>query len=320
LPYAPPGNQVGSPGLSHQATVYYDKVGLDQLLPMLRFAQVCSPKPLPKNSGRTIQWYRFDVPVANTVPSVDGVIGTPVPLTSATLSSTVEEYNDFTSDSRLLEDTDIADFVSEMVRWISTRAALSVDTLARTEIESNSSALVATESAYFTALDIRGGISDLQALNIMPFSDGEWRVIIHPYIQFDLQSDNTAGGFIDAAKYAAPGRMLDGEIGKIAGARVLTTTRVGTSGSVPNVLYNAYIFGAGGFGMVDLMGNGPSVIADPKNERFSVKVSSSPAGGSPFDPAGTLGTFVAYRFVTAFKTLDSTNVRVRIPQADASRV
>jgi hypothetical protein len=43
-------------------------------------------------------------------------------------------------------------------------------------------------------------------------------------------------------------------------------------------------------------------------------------GPSAVDPAGTIGTYVAYRFVTAYKTADSTNLRFRICQADASLV
>lgn len=318
MPYAPPANQVGSAGLTHQATVYYDRRGLDKLKAMLRFAQVCEPKPLPRGSGRTIQFYRFDVASGNTNPAVDGVIGSAIPLTSSTLSATVEEYNDFTSSSQLLEDTDIAPFVEEMVDFISTRAAYTVDTLARTEIDSASGALVATEGAYFSAVDIKANVARLTALNVAPFSGDEWVSVIHPYISFDLRSDNTAGGFIDAAKYGQPGKLLTGEIGKLAGSRILETTRVGTSGSAPNVLYYSYLFGKGGIGMVDLMGSGPSVIADPANERFEVKVSKSSPG--PWDPTGTLGTFAGYRFVNAFKILDSTNYRYRIAQADASLV
>lgn len=320
MPYSPPGNQIGTPGLTHRATVYYDRLGLDKLKPMLRFVQVCDKKPLPRRSGRTIQWYRFDVGVANTTPVVDGVVGTPVPLSSNTLSSTVEEYNDFTSDSRLVEETDIAPFVEEMVDFMSTRGARSADRLARTEIDSITAALVATEGVYFSVADIRGNIADMKSSNILPFQSAEWLTITHPQVVFDLMSDNTAGGFIDVLRYAEPGRMLTGEVGKVSGSRIVETTEVGTSGTAPNVLYNTYIFGKGAIGMVDLSGLGPDGITDPNNEYFSTKVSSSPEGGSPYDPAGTLGTFVAYRFVTSFKAMDATNPRLRIVQADASRV
>lgn len=318
MPYAPPGNQIGTSSLTHQATVYYDRRGLDKLKFMCRFAQVCEPKPLPKNSGRTIQFYRFSVPVANTNPAVDGVIGTPLPLTSSTLSATVEEYNDFTSSSQLLEDTDIAPFVEEMVDYMSTRAAYTVDTLARLEIDSNSGALVSTLGAYFTAQDAKANKVRMRALNILPYEGEEFMGVMHPYSEYDLMSDNTAGGFIDSLKYANGVQVLNGEIGKVGGVRWVSTTNVGTSGTAPNVLYYAYIFGARGIGMVDLSGSGPQQIADPLNQRFQTFVTKG--GPSAIDPAGTIGTYVAYRFVTAFKTLDTTNIRFRIVQADAQLV
>jgi N4-gp56 family major capsid protein len=280
--------------------------------------QVCEARPLPKNSGRTIQFYRFAVSGSSTTPSVDGVIGTPLPLTSSTLSATVEEYNDFTSSSQLLEDTDIAQFAEEMVDFMSYRAALSNDVLARTEVDSNTSAQVATLGAYFSAADARANVTRLKALNIQPHTGEDFIGVIHPYAEYDLMSDNTAGGFIDVMKYANPQSMIRGEIGKIAGVRFLSTTNVGTSGSSPNVLYNAYIFGKGGVFCVDLMGSGPTNVVDPSNQRFQTFVTKG--GPSAVDPAGTIGTYVAYRFVTAYKTADSTNLRFRICQADASLV
>lgn len=320
MPYSPAGNQVGSGGLTHQATVYYDRRGLDKLKAMLQFVQVCEARPLAKNVGRTVQFYRFNVGTVNTNPAADGVVGSPVALASATSSATVEEYNDFTSSSQLLEDTDIAPFVDEMVDNMSYRAALSNDTLARTEVDAYSAAQVSTVGAYLSAADFKRQTANMEALNIRGYSDGKWRGIIHPYGRFDLISDNTAGGFIEAMKYQAGTQVLNGEIGEVGGVRLVTTTNVGTSGSAPNVLYNAYIFGYQSIFSVDLSGSSPTMIADPKNQRFQTFVSKG--GPSAVDPAGTIGTYVGYRFVTAYKVPYTSNdqYRFRSIQADASLV
>lgn len=287
---------------------------------MLRFVQVCEPRPLPKSSGRTIQFYRFSVSGASTATRVDGVIGTPVPLASNTVTATVEEYNDFTSSSKLLEDTDIMPFAEEMVDFMSYRAALSVDTLGRLEIDSYSSAQVVTEGAYFSVADIRANVTRLKALNIPPHTGSDYLGIIHPYLTYDLMSDNTAGGFIDISKYAQPQALLGNEVGKVGGVRLVETTNVGTSGTAPNVLYNAYIFGKESIFMVDLSGSGPSQVVDPQNQKFETYVTKG--GPSAVDPAGTIGTYVAYRFVTAFKVPYTSNdqYRFRSVTADASLV
>lgn len=318
MPYQPAANTSQSAGLAHYPTIYYDRLGLDKLRPMLRFAQVADPHPLPRNVGKTMQQYRFADFSFNTTPGSEGVVGSPLNLSSAIISATIEEYNDFTNSSRLLEDTDIAPFVEEMVDEMSFRGAITNDELARLEIDSNTSALVATEDASFSAIDIRANIARLKTLNVKAFSGDEWLAIVHPLVVFDLQGDNTAGGFIDLLKYANPSGMVNGEVGKVGGARIVETTRVGTSGSVPNVLYNSYIFGKGGIGQYGLSGSVPGDVVDPSASRFETFVSKG--GPSAVDPAGTIGTYVAYRFVVAYQTKDTSNLRFRIAQADASLV
>lgn len=317
MPYQPAGNQVGSSNLREQATVYYDRRGLDKLYALLQHVQICEPRPLPKSSGRTIQWYRFSQPTANTNIATDGVVGSPIPLASYTVSTTCEEYNDFTSSSTLLEETDIAPFVEEMVDFMSYRAALTNDTLARIELDSTtSSTAVSTLGAYMTVSDIRANVTKLKALNVMPRFGQDWALVIHPYHEYDITSDNTAGGFIDISKYAQPQALMNGEIGKVAGARIVSTTNVGTTGTAPTVQYYAYLHGYQSILSADLSGSSPVTVADPKNQKFTTYVTKG--GPSAIDPAGTIGTYVAYRFVTAYKVPYTTNdqYRLKIIQAD----
>lgn len=333
----PAANQVGSTGLTHQAAVYYDRLGLDKLYPLLRFQQVCTSKPLAKHSGRTIQFYRFSTGITtnsagitsggNTTPAVDGVVGAPIPLSSQTINATIEEYNDYTSSSQLLEDTDIAAFVEEMVEYMSGRAAITADTLARLEIDSlvgNTTVGIAPlggATAAMTVNDFKAAVTNLAALNVGPHTGQDYLGIIHPWNRYDIISDNTAGGFIDALKYQSGEKVLNGEIGKVGGVRILETTNVGVDSTAPTAQkYYSYIFGANPVACVDLMGSGPSKVTDPKNERFQTFVSKG--GPSAVDPAGTIGTYVAYRFVVAYKVLYTSNdqYRYRIIKSDPSRV
>ena len=50
-----------SAALAHALVTYYEKRGLERLLPRLRFAQFADKKSLPKKSGQTVQWYRYRV-------------------------------------------------------------------------------------------------------------------------------------------------------------------------------------------------------------------------------------------------------------------
>lgn len=316
--YAPPGNSTQSSSLAHYSGVtYWDKVGLDRLEQMFRFGSLCDPHPLPLNSGKVYQTYRFTLPGANTVPSAE-TVGTPFSQTSTTVSATVEQFSDFTSSSEFLMLTDIAQTTTRMADDMSYRAAKTADTVFRTEFDANTGQVFNMLGTAFSAADLRKNKHLLTGIDVRGREDmgGDFGVAIHPYVSHDVIADNTAGGFIDVMKYADPSRMISGEIGKVAGCRLLETTNVNTSGSAPQVLYYTYIVGQGAVGNIDLMGRGPTKVVDARNERFRLNV--VPGGPSPADPEGNIGQYVSYWFATAAKTLDSTNFRYRIVQADSS--
>ena len=316
--YAPAGSTTQTPTFTHLATVYYEKSSLDRLTAMFRFYQVCEPHPIPQGSGKTIQMNRFILPGFNTTPAAEGVIGTPVQQASQIVTATVEQYSDFMSTSALLNETNIVNTVDQMSDDLSYRAAGTVDTIIRTEIDGNTAANQATIGAFLTAADFKKAVALLAGINVRPRFDNYFFSVIHPYVIYDLITDNTAGGFIDALKYMAGRQVLAGEVGEIAMCRLLTSTNVGTSGASPNVLYNTYVMGKGGLGIVDLTGRGPDQVVDPQKERFKLNVVKG--GPSPADPVGEIDMYVSYRFVFAAKTLDTTNLRFKIIQADASIV
>ena len=318
MAYAPAGSTTQTPTLTHQAQFYYERRSLSRLEAMFRFYQVCEPHPIPQGSGKTIQMNRYTLPGFNTVSAAEGVIGSPVQQVTTTVVSTVEQFSDFTSSSSLLEETDINPTVDRMSDDLSYRASGTVDTIIRTEIDSNAGANQATIGAFLTAQDFKKAVVALEGINVRPRFENYFFSVIHPYVKYDLITDNTAGGFIDSLKYTSGRQVLAGEVGEIAMCRILTSTNVGTSGASPNVLYNAYVMGEGGLGIVELTGRGPAQVVDPRRERFTLNIVKG--GPSPADPVGEIATYVSYRFVFAAKTLDNVNLRFRIIQADASLV
>lgn len=291
---------------------------------MFRFYQVCEPHPIPQGSGKTIQMNRYALPGFNTNPASEGNIGTPVPQASNTITAVVEAYSDFMSASTMLVDTDINPTVDRMVDDLSYRAIGTVDTIIRLEIDSNTAASQATIGAYLSAQDFKRAVALLQGINVRPRFDNYFFSVIHPYVVYDLITDNTAGGFIDALKYVSGRQVLAGEVGEIAMCRLLTSTNVGTSlgtatpAAAPSTLYNTYVMGMGGLGIVDLAGRGPEGLSDPSTQQYSLMMSKG--GPSGFDPTGEIAQYVAYRFVFAAKTLDTVNLRFKVITADASIV
>jgi N4-gp56 family major capsid protein len=279
---------------------------------------------LPKRNGKVVQWYRYTPFSANTTPSTEGAIAAGTAPTTTTVSATVAEYSNYVSLSALLLDTAIDDIAVNTAEELGYQAALSVDTLIRTEANSSTTPDLSTIGSAASVQDVRGAVARLRAADVKPKMADHFYGVFHPYALFDIQADNTAGGFIDVMKYADAGRLLSGgamitgEEGRVAGCRITTTTNVKTSGAAPNVLYWNGIFGKGGLGAVDLEGSGPSKIQGDFNNQFKVNVIQG--GPQIADPEGVIGSAVSYRYVFVTKILDSTNFRYRFFKADASLV
>lgn len=317
MAYSPASNTTQTPTLTHLATVYYERKALDTLKKKFMFREATVPDVMPLRSGKTIQFYRYSLFSANTVPAPEGTVGTGLPLTTTTVSASVAEYADYVTISQLLQDTAIDPITENAADMLGYRGGFSADTITRVEFDSNASSVqIATLGATFSAADLRRAAMLLAGADVRPMKGDDWIGIIHPYILYDLMSDNTAGGFIDVMKYADPNTMVNGEAGKMAGVRLLQSTNVGSTGTAPQVKYYTYVVGMGAVGAIELAGVGPTQVQDPAKQAFKINVIKG--GPQIADPEGMIGSAVSYRFVFVAKTLDSSTYRYKIVLSDSS--
>lgn len=321
MPASPAGMLTTSPQIGHYPAAYYKRRGLDRLLKRFVFISVCMPDEIPLREGKVIQWYRVDVPAANTQPSPEGNSQNPLAYGTSVVTATVQEYSDHISASTFMTETDISPTAENMVDWLSYRAGLSSDTIVRIELDTLPSGNhLSMEGTAFSGADASVARTLLRAVDVEGTAlDGEEFVgFIHPYIEYDLMADNSAGGWIDAKKYTTPESIINGEVGKIGGVRFVSTTNGGTATVGGNTVYNVYIIGTGAIGAVSLAGRGPSKVRNPKAQTFKVKVITG--GADKSDPEGKIGTIVSYRFVFAAKLLDTSTYRYYIVDADPTLV
>lgn len=105
-----------------------------------------------------------------------------------------------------------------------------------------------------TAAHIRRWVADMKFNLIPTFPDGYYVAMIHPDLVFDLQSDTSIGGWIEASKYGNPDNLLTGEIGRMYGIRFVESfvgTHTGAAGA-GNDTYNTVVFGPDYFAFGDL--------------------------------------------------------------------
>lgn len=326
MAYTPAGNTSQSAGLAHLATVWYNRRALDQLKRRFRFYNACEPDMIPRRSGKTVQWFRYQLLGANTTPAPEGTVGNSNTLQTVTLSGTVSEYADFITVSTLLDETAIDPIVQNAAEQEGYAAGLSVDTIIKAAFDGQAGAVLTpgTLGTFATVDDLRRCKALLEGLDVRPKDDRYYYCIMHPYIIYDIKSDSTAGGFIDLMKWADPKVFLeppnpfDDPVGIVENIKIWATTNVTTSGSAPNVLYSAYVVGRGAAGAVDLQGSGPSRVEDPSKQQFRINVIRG--GPQIADPAGMIGAAVSYRYVFLAQILDTINLRYKIFKPDASLV
>lgn len=314
--YTPASNLTTTSTISHLATVYYKKRALSNLKKKFIFSEACTMDALPRQSGKTIQWFRY-LPSA-VVPTnivakdaAEGSVGTGIGMTTTTVSATISQYTDFASVSDLLKDTAIDPIVEGMSDMLSYRASYIADTVTRNEIDSAAStASVTLLGTYYRAADARNVRHQLQGLDIQPMDSGiakgQFLGVIHPYVSYDLVNDPAAGGLLDIYKFTDPSAFVKNEdrgaVATVGGVKFFENTNVKQTAGSPNK-WRVYIFGKDGVGIADLEGKGPSRLSDPSKQRFSLNV--IPGHADIADPEGIIGAIVSYNFKFAAKILDS---------------
>lgn len=301
--------------IAHGATVYYDRVAMDNLKQALRFYSLCEPRRLPKASGLTSQMFRYIPFAANTTAGTQGTIGTGIAPTTETVSVTISQYFDFVNFSDLYLDVIIDDSLANTAEEMGYRAGLTVDTLIRTEFDSGSATTsVAMIGSNLGANDYRNMVQLLRGLSVKPKEGSDFLSLAHPYVLYDLISESSTGGFIDVSKYtdANAGKAFENdELGKLASVRIGSSTNVGTSGTGPTTKRWVYVVGKGAVAAVNL---GEGKVGDSnKNPQVSV-LRHQP---DKSDPAGVIGGSIAYNFRFAAKRMKSTSDSERYKQAPA---
>lgn len=191
MAYTPASVLTSTSGLTHLASIYYDRVAVENLKPNLPFVAVTSRRKLPDRNGRTIQLFGYDLLPQNIVPGTEGTVGTGIAPTTSIRNVAVNQYFDFASFSDILVETAIDPIVENTAAEMGFRAALSANTLARMEFEAQSPAnspnvITGQANEFMSASLARAGVFTLRGLDVRPQADGLFAGIIHPFVAYDL--------------------------------------------------------------------------------------------------------------------------------------
>ena len=277
-------------GLSVEMKTFYDMTLIDEAQASLVHDQFAQKRPIPKNSGKTIEFRKFaSLPKALT-PLTEGVTPDGKSLNVTAITATVAQYGDYITQSDVLELTTIDNTILEATKLLGRQAGLTLDTITRNILHSGTNVTYCPKVAADgteTEVTSRSGLDNTCQLTVKviqqvvaklrgqnaPTINGKYVAIAHPYVMYDLMRDPE---WIEAHKYAKPENLYEGEIGEISGVRFVQTTEAKIyEGGV----FGSLFMGEGAYGVTEITGGGLQTIvkqkgsagtADPLDQRSSI--------------------------------------------------
>lgn len=295
--------------LTQPVKQFFDRQLLDRLKAKLWHAQFADKRPLPRNSGKSIEFTTYDNLAVATTPLTEGVrqtTGDAQALVSSVVTGTVQEFGAHIEYSDLFETAKIDPALREQVDILGYQAGLSIDTIVRDAIRAGGTAQFVNDRANRDALvvgdlfstdEVRINVTRLRKQDVMPLMGSDYMFIVHPVNVSDLQSDLAGTGWLEAHKYDQPNNIFTGEIGKLYGARFVETSNVfnvQNAGSVET--YDTILLGKHGYAMTELAGKGMKLLI------------TAPTASS-HDPLAQAGT-VGWRATFATVVLNSERIIV----------
>ena len=281
-------NTTASVGLSAEMRTYYSDLLIDNAQPNLVHDQLAQKVPIPKGSGKTVQFRRYKPFPKATTPLTEGVTPTGRNLEVIPLESTVNQYGDYVRLSDMLLLTAVDNNLVEAVSLLGNQAGLTLDTITREVLVGGTNVIYAggvssraaiESSMKLTSELVKKAARELKRMNA-PKIDGCYVAIIHPDVTFDLTSDSE---WIEANKYAGSANIFEGEIGKLHGIRFLESTEAKIfdgAGASGIGVYATLFLGSNAYGVTEIEGGGLKTI---------IKQLGSAGSADPIDQRATAG-------------------------------
>lgn len=287
-------------GISQEVATYYEKKFLERAEYEYIFEQGAQKRNLPANSGKTVVFTRHTPLATATTALTEGVNPAEVALTAANVSATIAEYGTTVKISRFLTLVGIDAGNAEKIEVVGQNMGETLDEIARNELFTGATVAYAGGKAALSTVaasdtmsvaEIQKVVRTLKKNKARRYQDrvAPWLGKLSPDTAFDLMRDED---FINADVYDnGATKMYRGELGKIAGVRLIESPNAKTESSSATV-YSNFIHGDHAFGAINLAEDKPKLYIIPHTKIDS----NNPAGR--FSTVSWAGSYVV-------KTLNS---------------
>lgn len=257
-------NKTTSSGLTEEMKTFYSDYLIDNATPKLVHDQFGQKHPIPKNSGKTIQFRKYSPLPKLTTPLQEGVTPDGQSLNMSVIEATVAQYGGYVTLSDMLEFTAIDNNLVQATKLLGSQAGATLDTITREVLNGGTNVIFAggkearedlDANSLLTVDDIKKAVRTLKNQNAEKIGDS-YVGIIHPDIAYDLTNDPA---WKDVKTYSDPADMYEGEIGKIFGVRFVETTEAkvwAKAGAGSRAVYSTLILGDNAYGVTEISGGG----------------------------------------------------------------
>lgn len=259
---------------------FYDRTLLTRLKGALQFLKYGQKRNLPKNSGKTIHFRRFNSLTPPEGALEEGVTPAGNTISVTDIEATVQQYGDYVTVSDELQETGLDPVVTEMAEVLGEQAAEKIDNVIKEEIFNGTNVQyaggVASRDAVATVLtgaEVKKAVRTLRTGKARPYN-GYYIGFIDPACSFDLQNDPL---WQDVSKYSNKENIEKGEIGKLHGVKFVDNTNAFVDGDVHGTL----IIGQEAYGVVDVEGS--------RKPRIIIKKAKDGGSADPLEQRNTVG-------------------------------
>jgi N4-gp56 family major capsid protein len=269
--------------LTQEVQTYYEKVFLDRAKFELILKEGGQIRTQPANSGRTVNFTRYDPLTIITTPITEASNPTICAMNASTVTMTLSEYGITTVHSKLLTTVSIDSMAAEKISLVGQNMGETLNRLVRAELANGTSYYgnnhtVSTFTAGDTmdACDIRLMTQTMELNKAMPYKDGLFIGKTEPTSKAFLLADST---WINGKTYSDVKDLYNGEMGELYQVRWLLNkdyacgTEATSTASSGVVRFYTYIHGDNAFGAYDLEKDQPKLYIIP-----NATDSNSPAG------------------------------------------
>lgn len=281
-------NMTASKGLSVGMQTYYNRELLENFEPNLVHLQFGKEYRMPANNGLTMQLRKVLPLDSNTTALTEGNPGEGKMLAETEVTMTLEQYGDYARYSDKLSMSHLDANVLESTQLFADAGSRSIDAVVRDELATCENVLYAggkTSIGALTSADKFTSDLLLDAVKILkknhaPRIGSDYVAIIGPDVWRQLWDDERV---TKVALYQDKEKVYNGEVGKIAGVRLVESTEaklLGKDGGEGDEIASVIVLGRGAYGYTTWKGANPRVI---------VKPAGSAGTGDPLDQVSTVG-------------------------------